>query len=88
MQHLLKYATYIMKEMNRYADELQARWQRHVGDDCAICLPPMPHHPWLGDQAQVQLLCCGNRICKECDDQRGPQLEKLTGTQTAGENGE
>ena len=73
-------AAYIFKEMNRYADEQQANWQRRIegrGNDCAVCLEPLPIHPWLGDQGQLQMLCCGNRICKDCDDQRSVQMKKL-----------
>ena len=74
-----KNAAYIIKEMDRYADEQQVRWQRRIeglSDDCAVCLEPLPVHPWLGDQGQVQMLCCGNRICKDCDDQRYVQVSK------------
>jgi len=34
-------------------------------------------HPWLGNQEQVQMLCCGNTICKDCDDGRAQQIVKL-----------
>lgn len=69
-------AAYIFTEMNRYADEQQARWQRRVegADDCAYCLEALPVHPWLGDQqGRVQMLCCGNYVCKDCDESRGKQ---------------
>ena len=53
-------ATYIFKEMNRYADEQQANWQRRIegkGNDCAVCLEPLPIHPY-GWVIKGKFKCC------------------------------